>query len=120
MKTAIIVLGHGSRRQESGEPFADLMTAVRSAGNFEIVEHAFLQYSVPTIDDAVGSCLKRGVGKVVIVPFFVQPGAHVMKDIPELLEKLRRRHPGILFTLTDYVGSHPLMVDIVVDLAKKR
>jgi sirohydrochlorin ferrochelatase len=96
------------------------MTAVKSTGRFEIVEHAFLQYSVPTIDDAVGICLKQGAGKVVIVPFFVQPGAHVMKDIPELLEKLRRRYPGVLFTVTDYVGSHSMMADIVADLAKKQ
>jgi sirohydrochlorin ferrochelatase len=120
MKTAIIVLGHGSRRQESGAPVVGLTTALKSAGRFEIVEHAFLQYSVPTIEDAVGSCLQQGAGKIVIVPFFLQAGAHVMKDIPDLLENLRRRHPRILFTVTDYVGAHPMIADIVVDLARKR
>ena len=119
MKTAIIVLGHGSRHQESEEPFAILSAAVKAASGFEIVEHAFLQYSGPTIDAAVGSCLKQGSVKIIIVPFFLQSGAHVTKDIPDLLAKLRQRYPDILFTVTDYVGAHPVMATIVADLAKK-
>jgi sirohydrochlorin ferrochelatase len=119
MKTAIIVLGHGSKRQESGAPVTELTTALKSAGCFEIVEHAFLQYAAPTIEDAVGSCRRQGAGKIVIVPFFVQPGAHVMKDIPDKLEKLKRCYPNVVFTVTDYVGAHPMMLDIVADLARK-
>jgi sirohydrochlorin ferrochelatase len=49
----------------------------------------------------------------------MQPGAHVAKDIPELVEKAKQQHPGIDIVVTDYVGNHPLMAKIVEDLAGK-
>jgi sirohydrochlorin ferrochelatase len=55
----------------------------------------------------------------VIVPFFMQAGSHVTKDIPDFLDKARARHPECNFRLTDYVGAHPLMAQIVMDLVGK-
>ncbi len=82
----------------------------------EIVEHAFLQYVPPSLPDMVAHCVSKGAERVVIVPFFVQPGAHVAKDIPEAVEQLRRKYPRVIFSVTDHVGVHPLMTEIVKDL----
>ena len=120
MRTAVIILGHGSRQQGAGEPLGALARAVRDEGGYDLVEYAFLQYATPTIPEAVARCVEGGAGSIIFVPFFVQPGAHVLRDIPEQVERLSRRYPGIRFAVTGHVGGHPLMAKIVEDLVKRQ
>jgi sirohydrochlorin ferrochelatase len=44
-------------------------------------------------------------------------GMHVTADIPVLVERARIRYPGVQISMTDAVGAHPGMIDIVLDLA---
>jgi sirohydrochlorin ferrochelatase len=55
----------------------------------------------------------------MIVPFFLQAGAHVTRDIPQLIERVRKQHPDIEIMVTGYVGAHPLMAKVVEELAGK-
>jgi sirohydrochlorin ferrochelatase len=50
----------------------------------------------------------------------MQLGAHVTKDIPAFIEKAIKQHPNVEIMVTDFVGSHPLMAEIVLDLVRKR
>jgi sirohydrochlorin ferrochelatase len=116
MKKAIIILGHGSRGGGNDTALKRIAEELqRSSG--KIIEYAFLQYAQPTADVALERCIKQGAKEIVIVPFFMQAGAHVMRDIPAFLDKARARHPECDIRSTDHVGSHPLMMQIVTDLA---
>ena len=115
MKTAVIILGHGSRSTGSESAVKAVVAEMRKGGHV-IVEHAFLQYVLPTPQEALGRCLDQKAERIVIVPFFLQAGAHVTRDIPELLSDARKVHPGVEIIVTDYVGAHPLMAKIVEDL----
>jgi sirohydrochlorin ferrochelatase len=119
MKTAVIILGHGSRRGGADETVKRVAAEVKKSGGPEIVEYAFLRYVKPAPQEALEYCIRQRVKKVVIVPFFMQPGAHVTKDIPAFVEKAKKEHPDIDIMTTDFVGSHALMVKIVEDLVKR-
>ena len=56
----------------------------------------------------------------MIVPFFMQSGSHMRRDIPHLVNQAREMYPGIDILVTEFAGSHPLMAEIVADLAKKK
>lgn len=116
MKTAVIILGHGSRHGGAGDPMAALADAVRPAGGRFLVAHAFLQYAPPTLAEAAASCVAQGAERIVVVPYFVLPGAHVARDIPEEVEALKKSYPGVRFAVTAHVGAHPLMAKIVEEL----
>ncbi len=117
MKTAVIVLGHGSR--SGGDSTIDRVAAsVKTRGGFEIVEYAFLQYVGPNPDEALDRCIRQGAKKIVIVPFFMQQGAHVTKGIPAFVERAKRQNPAVDIVVTDFAGSHSLMADIVLDLVR--
>ncbi len=117
MKTAVIILGHGSRSNEADQAIRRVVEEVKKAGAYaHHVEHAFLQYIPPTPQDALERCARQKADRIVVVPFFLQAGAHVTRDIPELIEKARKQHPGIDIIVTEYVGAHPMMAKIVVDL----
>lgn len=116
MKTAVIVLSHGSKTEGAGDSGRRMIAEVKKRGGYEIVEQAFLQHSSPGLMDAIEACARRNAGRIVIVPFFIQPGAHVARDIPEMIGKARKEHPDIDIVVTDFTGSHPLMAEIVMDL----
>lgn len=117
MRTAVIILGHGSRNAGADEAIRKVVNGVKQAGSFTVVEHAFLQYVPPTPHEVIERCVGQNVDRVVIVPFFLQAGAHVTKDIPALIEKARKEHPKIEIVVTDYVGAHSLMAKVVEGLA---
>jgi sirohydrochlorin ferrochelatase len=120
MKTAVIILGHGSRSGGADETVKRVAAEVKKkGGGHEMVEHAFLQYTTPTPQNAIENCIRQQVQRIVIVPYFMQSGAHVTKDIPELVDKARKQHPNLDIVVTDYVGAHPLMAKIVEDLVQE-
>jgi sirohydrochlorin ferrochelatase len=120
VKTAVIILGHGSRNGGADEAIRQIAAEVKRVSDFVSVEHAFLQYVQPALPETLEACIRQGANNIVIVPFFMQAGAHVRRHIPDLVEKAKKRHPGINIAVTDYVGTHPLMAKIVVDLVKKQ
>ena len=119
MRTAVIILGHGSRNTGADEAIRKVVDGVKQTSSFAVVEHAFLQYVPPTPHEVIERCAGQNVDRIVIVPFFLQAGAHVTRDIPELVEKARKQHPKIEIIVTDYVGAHPLMAKVVEELVKK-
>jgi sirohydrochlorin ferrochelatase len=119
MKTAVIILGHGSRGDGNDAAVKGIVAAIRERVSSDIVEYAFLQYAKPTPDEALDSCIRQGAKKIVIIPFFMQSGVHVTKDIPVFLDSARKQHPAVDIRVTDYVGTHPLMEQIVADLINK-
>jgi sirohydrochlorin ferrochelatase len=116
MRTAVIVLGHGSRSMDADAAIRTVVDGVVKSGEFAVVEHAFLQYVPPSLQDVLARCVGQNVDRIVIVPFFLQAGAHVTRDIPELIEKARKQYPDVAIMVTGYVGAHPLMAKIVEDL----
>jgi sirohydrochlorin ferrochelatase len=117
MKTAVIILGHGSRTGDADKTVRRIEDTVRSNGRFDMVGHAFLQYAPPHPEEVIDRCVAAGASRIVIVPFFLQPGAHVTRDVPALAIKTRTRYPDVEVIVTDLVGSHPLMATIINDLA---
>jgi sirohydrochlorin ferrochelatase len=119
MKTAVIILFHGSRSDRAGGPVEKIIASVRERGGYHLVERAFLQHAEPDLPSAVERAVAQGAGRIVVVPFFMQTGAHVTADIPDAVRNIRQRHPGLELEVTAAVGTHDLMTEIVVDLVGK-
>jgi sirohydrochlorin ferrochelatase len=116
VRTAVIILGHGSKNSEADDTVREIAAEVKRLGTYGIVEYAFLQHTIPSPQDALERCIRQNADRIVVVPLFMQAGAHVSRDIPVLAEKARKQYPAIDFVVTDHAGSHPLMAKIVVDL----
>jgi sirohydrochlorin ferrochelatase len=119
VKTAVIILFHGSRAEGSGAAVRRIIAEVRQRGGYDIVEEAYLQHSSPLLGEILPRCIQQHAEQVVIVPFFMQSGAHVTKDIPGIVDEIKKQYPGIEINITEVVGAHALMPDIVLDLVKK-
>jgi sirohydrochlorin ferrochelatase len=119
MRTAVIVLFHGSRAEGAADAASRVVAAVRQDAGFDSVMPAFLQHAKPDLTAAVERCIAEHASLVIIVPFFLQTGMHVTADIPVIVRRLREAHPDVTIRVTDAVGSHPLMAQIVADLVRQ-
>jgi sirohydrochlorin ferrochelatase len=118
MKNGIIIVDHGSRRDESNHMLEEIaaLFAKRFATKYEIVEPAHMELAEPSIATAYDRCIARGATRVVVCPFFLGPGKHWTGDIPRLAAEAAKKHPR-----TEYHVSMPLGIDdLILDLLEKR
>lgn len=115
-KTAVIILAHGSYNEpETGELMGNVTSGVKSGLTLGVeVEWAALQFNHPNLGEVVENLAKRGVKQVVIMPYFLFEGRHFTKDIPNLIEDIKRAHPDVEFILTNTLGMDGLLVDLVI------
>lgn len=105
MKTAILVVAHGSPIAKANEDLFHLVEQVRERSGYEIVEAAFLERARPSIREGMDNCVRQGAGRVVVLPFFLLLGAHVVEDLPRLVDEARDRHPGVEFVVGRHLGG---------------
>lgn len=109
----LIVVDHGSRRDESNRLLLDVVNQFVEATGAAIVEPAHMELAEPSIATAFGRCVARGAKTVVVFPYFLLPGRHWDEDIPRLTAAAARKHPGIQFLVTAPFGLHPLMAEVM-------
>ncbi len=117
MKTALLVMVHGSPRPIANQDMYKVVEDVKARGAFEIVEVGFMECNTPTIPEAIETCITQGAEKVIAVPYFLHTGTHVADDLPTLLEEGQRRHPNVEFTMGRYLGASPRLTEILADRA---
>jgi sirohydrochlorin ferrochelatase len=118
MQTGIIIVDHGSRRQESNAMLEELarLFAERFRARYGIVEAAHMEIAEPSIATAYARCVERGARRVVVCPFFLGPGKHWTGDIPRLTAEAAQKFPDTTYHVTPYMGID----DLILDLLDKR
>jgi sirohydrochlorin ferrochelatase len=110
---AVILVDHGSRRDESNVMLLDVVRDFEAASGFAIVEPAHMELAEPSIDTAFSRCVARGAATVVVFPYFLLPGRHWNEDIPRLAAAAASKHAGIRYLVTAPFGLHPLMAEVM-------
>ena len=114
MKRAVLLVDHGSRRPESNAQLEALAERVRERMPERLVAVAHMELAAPSIADAIDACVAGGVEEIVVHPYFLGPGNHTREDIPRLVAGAGARHPGLRIEITEPLGLHEGLVDVVV------
>jgi sirohydrochlorin ferrochelatase len=118
MSNGIIIVDHGSRRDESNRMLEEVASlfAARFAETHDIVEPAHMELAEPSIATAYAKCVERGATRIVVCPFFLGPGKHWTSDIPRLTAEAAKAFPA-----TSYHVTMPLGIDdLILELLHKR
>ena len=115
MKTAILLMAHGSRIPEANDAAREIAQRVKKMTEFDIVEASFREQHLPNIQQGIDSCVAQGAQRILLVPYFLYMGAHVLEDLPEELEQAKKRHPGVEMVLGKHLGAHQKLAEIVVE-----
>jgi sirohydrochlorin cobaltochelatase len=106
--TAVILFAHGAREPEWAQPFESVRDRLRAAGT--PVELAFLEFMSPSLEEAAVRLADTGIKTVIIVPLFLAQGAHLKRDLPAMVAKIRKRHAKTEFRVTSALGEAPEIV----------
>jgi sirohydrochlorin ferrochelatase len=112
-RIGVVVVDHGSRRDESNELLLDVVRQFAASTGLAIVEPAHMELAEPSIDTAFSRCVTRGAQTVIVFPYFLLPGRHWSEDIPQLTAAAARKHPGVRYLVTAPFGLHPLMAEVM-------
>ena len=112
MKTAILMMAHGSRIPEANDAARQVARMVREMTGFEIVEVSFRELHEPNIQAGIDACVARGAGRLLLMPYFLFMGAHVRHDLPEEIEEARKRHPGLIMEMGTHLGVHRKLAEV--------
>ena len=118
-KKSLLIVAHGSRKKVSNIEIHQLANNISmKLLTFSIVEACFLEIAEPSIPQGIESCVKQGASEVLILPYFLAAGRHVIEDIPNIVDEEKTKYPGISITSLPYFGSSPVIVDILKTLAE--
>ena len=118
-KKALLVVAHGSRKKVSNIEIHQLANNISLKSEiFDIVEACFLEIAMPSIPDGIQSCVEKDASEILIMPYFLAAGMHVIEDIPAIVDKERSKHEGVVIKTLPYFGSSSVIVDILRTLAE--
>ncbi|WP_432821553.1 sirohydrochlorin chelatase [Trichloromonas sp.] len=115
MKTAILLMGHGSRVAEANSALYDIAEMVKAETGCPIIEVSFREQHAPNIQKGIDACVAKGATRILLYPYFLFAGAHVLEDLPEEIEAARKRHPGLEMVLGKPLGVHRKLAEIVCE-----
>ena len=115
-KHAIVIAGHGSRDPDGVREFEELVALVRMRAPQHVVNHGYLEFASPTIEQALEKSVAEGARQVVMVPSVLLAARHAKNDMPSELLAIARLHPD-----TDFHFGAPLSLDpLLLQLAQER
>ena len=112
-ETALVLLAHGARDPEWSLPMQRVREAIRAQIPHQRVELAFLEFITPSLRSCVETLVLEGAERIVVVPMFIAQGRHIKRDVPLLLEELRKLHPQISFEQAGVVGEAECVIQAI-------
>lgn len=116
---ALLVVAHGSSRAESNDEVRQLtdQLADKAKSMYPIVRCGFLELAEPSIPEGIEQCIQAGATEVVILPYFLSAGRHVVTDIPNEVRGKQDAYPGIKIRIAPYLGASAQVTDLLLKQA---
>ena len=113
---ALLLIAHGSRRQQSNDEVVVLAEKLKKncSEQYSIVHAGFLELAEILIPDGIKRCVEDGATEIIILPYFLNSGRHVVEDIPNIVDETRPEFPGIDIKVAQHLGASALMMDLLI------
>ena len=93
------------------------MLAIKVAENLHLgvddVAIAFLEFASPSIETALNDCFNRGTAEVVVLPYFLSSGNHVVNDMPREIHSALDKWPNKEITMLPHIGASDAMANLI-------
>lgn len=103
---SLLIVAHGSRRESSNEEVRKLAEQIRSMQDLPVdeVATAFLELAEPSIPAGLEACIQRGASEVLVFPYFLAAGRHVVEDIPAEIGPVQEKYPAVRVSIAPHLG----------------
>jgi sirohydrochlorin ferrochelatase len=113
VKRAILLVDHGSRHAEANAVLTEVAKMLRKRLPERIIEIAHMELAPPSVAEGIAACLAGGAGEIVVHPYFLTPGQHSSRDIPQLVAEALAPRSDVKVRVTEPLGAHPGLVDAI-------
>lgn len=117
MSRAILLVDHGSQHASSNALLDRIAAALRARLPGSLVEVAHMELAEPSLAAGLARCAARGAREVVVCPYFLGPGRHTTRDIPQLVAQARAAHPALHVRVAAPLGFDERLVDVLLERA---
>jgi len=112
--TGVIVFAHGSSIESANDAVRTVVAQMGAGGDYPLLEAAFLEGGKPGLEESVQSLRTQGATRIVVIPYFLTLGLHLQRDLPQLVEEIRKSHPGLReIQVTEPLDGHPALIEIL-------
>jgi uroporphyrin-III C-methyltransferase len=115
LKRGVLVVGHGSRREEANEDVRYVARRIGEQGRFPLVEAAFLEIAQPDIRRGFARLVRRGASEIIVHPYFLSPGRHARGDLPVKVREAADEFPGVRYRITEPLAAHRLVIQAAIE-----
>jgi len=105
MNSALLIIDHGSRRQDANDLLPEIARMLREMSGFKIVQFAHMELAEPTIQQGFDACVAAGAEEVIVHPYFLGPG----------VAEAAAKHQGVSFRITEPLGIHPKIGELILE-----
>jgi len=113
-KQALLLIDHGSTRDDANDLLPRVARMVREMSDFEIVCYAHMELAEPTIQQGFDTCVAAGATEVIVHPYFLGPGRHSVSDIPRMVAEAAAKYAGVSYRLTEPLGLDPKIGELIL------
>ncbi len=116
---ALLLVAHGSRRKQSNDEVIVLADKLKKncSNQYSIIHAGFLELAETLIPDGIKKCVDDGATSIVVLPYFLNSGRHVVEDIPNIVEQSRSDYKGVDIKVAQHLGASELMMDLLISSA---
>lgn len=116
MKPDLVIIAHGSRREQSNQEVRDLAAKMHAmgGGQYRSIHAGFLELAAPLIPQAIEGCILRGSKEIHVFPYFLSAGRHVTEDVPNDVKTVQNEYPNINIIMQDYLGSNEQLAQLIL------
>lgn len=116
---ALLLIAHGSRRKQSNDEVVLLAEKLKEncSDQFGIIHSGFLELADVLIPDGIKKCVDDGATSIVVLPYFLNSGRHVVEDIPGIVEQTRPLYPQLEIKIASHLGASDMMMDLLISQA---
>lgn len=115
---AVVVAAHGSRAVAANETHEALVDALASSIDVP-VRPGFLELATPSIPDAIDAAVEAGATTVLVLPYFLHPGRHLVEDLPRIVSEAAVRHPDREIRLLASFGADPALTEVLAQQVRR-
>ena len=112
-QTAIILLGHGSRVPDAGKHMEKVASGLKEKYGYKVVEICYMSRLGPHFPETFHKCVALGATDIVVIPYFLHDGLHLVLDIPEMMQQMAAGYPHVKLVLGRNLGFDDILVDLV-------
>ena len=116
--TGLIIFAHGSRVTAANDAVRRVADDAAQRAGFPLYRAAFLELADPSLVAAVAELAAEGAERVLVTPYFLTMGRHLLEDLPRLLQEARSEHPGLAIESSPPLDGHPALAEILADRAR--